>query len=59
VSAVDDATVLIAVFDDRTTVGMVRVFAREAATKLAAVLGDTRTRGRAAGARSSAAGHAT
>ena len=59
VSAVDDTTVLIAVFDDRTTVGMVRVFAREAATKLAAVLGDTRTRGRAAGARSGAAGHAT
>lgn len=42
VSAVDDATILIAVFDERTTVGMVRVFAREAATKIAEVLGEAR-----------------
>lgn len=40
VSAVDDATILIAVFDERTTVGMVRAFAREAARKVATVLGE-------------------
>ena len=43
-SAVDEATILVAVFDERTTVGMVRVFAREAATKLATILDETRTR---------------
>jgi predicted regulator of Ras-like GTPase activity (Roadblock/LC7/MglB family) len=42
VSAVDDATILVAVFDERTTVGMVRVFAREAAAKLATILDETR-----------------
>ena len=47
VSAVDDATILLAVFDERTTVGMVRAFAREAATKLAAVLAVARPRRRA------------
>ena len=47
VSAVDDATILLAVFDERTTVGMVRAFAREAAGKLAAVLAVARTRRRA------------
>lgn len=47
VSAVDDATILLAVFDERTTVGMVRAFAREAARKLAAVLAVARTRRRA------------
>jgi predicted regulator of Ras-like GTPase activity (Roadblock/LC7/MglB family) len=49
VSAVDEATILVAVFDERTTVGMVRVFAREAATTLATFLDETRAR--------SAAGH--
>ena len=44
VSAVDEATILVAVFDERTTVGMVRVFAREAATKLATILDETRAR---------------
>jgi predicted regulator of Ras-like GTPase activity (Roadblock/LC7/MglB family) len=44
VSAVDDATILVAVFDERTTVGMVRVFAREAAAKLATMLDETRAR---------------
>ena len=59
VSAVDDTTILIAVFDDRTTVGMVRAFAQEAARRLAAVLDDTRTHGRATGIRSGAARRAT
>jgi predicted regulator of Ras-like GTPase activity (Roadblock/LC7/MglB family) len=43
VSVVDDATILIAVFDERTTLGMVRVFAREAARKVAGILAETRT----------------
>ncbi len=51
VSAVDDATILIAVFDERTTVGMVRVFAREAARKLATILDEARTRERSTGGR--------
>jgi len=55
VSAVDEATILVAVFDERTTVGMVRVFAREAATKLAAILSETRAR-RADGHRRSTRG---
>ena len=42
VSGVDDATILIVVFDERTTAGMVRLFAREAATELASVLGEAR-----------------
>ena len=50
-SAVDDATILLAVFDERTTVGMVRVFAREAAGKLATILDEARTRGRSTGGR--------
>lgn len=44
VSAVDEATILVAVFDERTTVGMVRVFAREAATTLATILDEARAR---------------
>jgi predicted regulator of Ras-like GTPase activity (Roadblock/LC7/MglB family) len=59
VSAVDDMTILIAVFDERTTVGMVRVFAREAASRLAALLDHTRTRGRATAAQSAATRRAT
>jgi predicted regulator of Ras-like GTPase activity (Roadblock/LC7/MglB family) len=50
VSAVDDATILVAVFDERTTLGMVRVFAREAATKVATLLEEARTHARSAGA---------
>lgn len=46
VSPVDDATILIAVFDDRTTLGMVRAFASETARRLAAVLDDARGRRR-------------
>ncbi|HEY7520016.1 MAG TPA: roadblock/LC7 domain-containing protein [Methylomirabilota bacterium] len=51
VSAVDEATILIAVFDERTTVGMVRVFAREAARKLSAILDEARGPGRSSGGR--------
>jgi predicted regulator of Ras-like GTPase activity (Roadblock/LC7/MglB family) len=47
VSAVDDATILIAVFDERTTVGMVRAFARETGRKVAAALAQARTQRRA------------
>lgn len=59
VCAVDDTTILIAVFDDRTTVGMVRVFALEAAGKLAAVLDDTRARRSATAPPSGASRRAT
>jgi predicted regulator of Ras-like GTPase activity (Roadblock/LC7/MglB family) len=51
VSVVDDATILIAVFDERTTLGMVRVFAREGASKVATILEEARTRARSAGVR--------
>jgi predicted regulator of Ras-like GTPase activity (Roadblock/LC7/MglB family) len=54
VSVVDDATILIAVFDERTTLGMVRVFARETARKLATILEEARTRAPSAGVRSGA-----
>ena len=59
VSVVDDATILIAVFDERTTLGMVRVFAREAANKLAAILEEARTRARSASARPGASRRST
>jgi len=42
VSAVDEGTILLAIFDERTTVGMVRVFAREATSAIGAVLAGTR-----------------
>lgn len=42
VSAVDEGTILLAIFDDRTTVGMVRVFAREATSAIGAILAGTR-----------------
>ena len=47
VSAVDDETILLAIFDDRTTVGMVRLFAKEASRAIGTVLAEARTRGRA------------
>jgi predicted regulator of Ras-like GTPase activity (Roadblock/LC7/MglB family) len=59
VSVVDDATILIAVFDERTTLGMVRVFGREAARKLATILEEARTRARAAAVRPGAARRST
>jgi predicted regulator of Ras-like GTPase activity (Roadblock/LC7/MglB family) len=42
VSAVDEGTILLAIFDERTTVGMVRVFAREATSAIGAILAGTR-----------------
>jgi hypothetical protein len=44
VAAVDDQAILLAVFDHSTTVGMVRLFAREAAAAIGAILADGRAR---------------
>ena len=46
VSTVDDDTILLAIFDERTTVGMVRLFAREASTSIGGILEETRKRPR-------------
>lgn len=48
VSTVDDGAILLAIFDDRTTIGMVRLFAKEAAAGIGAVLAAGRTRPRRA-----------
>jgi predicted regulator of Ras-like GTPase activity (Roadblock/LC7/MglB family) len=50
VSTVDQHTILLAVFDDRTTVGMVRLFAKDAARAIEAILAESRTRPRLVGA---------
>ena len=55
VSTVDDGSILLAIFDERTTVGMVRVFAREASTKIGAILAEARPRPRRPGADSAPA----
>jgi|RifCSP16_2_1023846.scaffolds.fasta_scaffold67160_3 predicted regulator of Ras-like GTPase activity (Roadblock/LC7/MglB family) len=44
VAAVDEHAILLAIFDSRTTVGMVRLFAKEASTAVGAILADSRTR---------------
>lgn len=44
VSTVDEEAILLAIFDERTTVGMVRLFAKEASRAVGAVLGQTRAR---------------
>jgi predicted regulator of Ras-like GTPase activity (Roadblock/LC7/MglB family) len=44
VSTVDEHTILLAIFDERTTIGMVRLFAREACTSIGAALEETRKR---------------
>jgi predicted regulator of Ras-like GTPase activity (Roadblock/LC7/MglB family) len=44
VSAVDEHAILLAIFDSRTTVGMVRLFAKEACAQVGAILADTRSR---------------
>ena len=49
VSTVDDDTILLAIFDERTTVGMVRLFAREASTSIGGILEETRKRPRRVG----------
>ena len=50
VSTVDETTILLGIFDERTTIGMVRLFAREACASLAEILGETRARPRLVGA---------
>jgi len=50
VSTVDEETILLAIFDERTTVGMVRLFAKEASRSIAAILADTRGQPRRTGA---------
>jgi len=49
VSTVDDESILLAIFDERTTVGMVRLFAKEASKAVGAVLAATRARPRRVG----------
>jgi predicted regulator of Ras-like GTPase activity (Roadblock/LC7/MglB family) len=44
VSTVDEQTILLAIFDERTTIGMVRLFAREACASIRAVLEEARKR---------------
>ncbi len=44
VAAVDEHAILLAIFDSRTTVGMVRLFAKEASTAVGAILAESRTR---------------
>ena len=41
---VDDDAILLAIFDDRTTVGMVRLFAKDVSRKIALILVETRSR---------------
>lgn len=50
VSTVDENTILLAIFDERTTIGMVRLFAREASASIGAVLEEARQRPRLVGA---------
>ena len=50
VSTVDDETIVLAIFDERTTVGMVRLFAREASTSIGGILEETRKRPKRVGA---------
>jgi len=42
VSAVDEEAILLATFDNRTTVGMVRLFAAEAGATISAILAESR-----------------
>jgi len=44
VSAVDEDAILLATFDGRTTVGMVRLFAKEACAAISAILAESRGR---------------
>ena len=50
VSTVDDQTILLAIFGERTTVGMVRLFAKEASRAIQAVLEASRARPQRVGA---------
>ena len=44
VSTVDEQTILLAIFDEHTTIGMVRLFAREACASIGVALEETRKR---------------
>src|SRR5262249_60886394 len=44
VTAVDEDAILLATFDGRTTVGMVRLFAKEASAAIGAILAESRGR---------------
>jgi predicted regulator of Ras-like GTPase activity (Roadblock/LC7/MglB family) len=50
VSTVDEQTILLAIFDERTTIGMVRLFAREACASIGAILEEARKRRKRVGA---------
>ncbi|HEV8437033.1 MAG TPA: roadblock/LC7 domain-containing protein [Methylomirabilota bacterium] len=50
VTAVDEHAILLALFDHRTTVGMVRLFAKEAGAAIGAILAEARGRSHRAGA---------
>lgn len=50
VSTVDENTILLVIFDERTTIGMVRLFARETSAAVGAILQETRVRPRLVGA---------
>ena len=49
VSTVDDQAILLAIFGERTTVGMVRLFAKEAASAIGQVLSEARSKPRSMG----------
>ena len=50
VSAVDEHTVVLAIFGDTTTVGMVRLFAKDASRQIGVILAEGRRRPRRVGA---------
>ena len=50
VSTVDDQAILLAIFGERTTVGMVRLFAKEAATAVGLLLAEARAKPKTMGA---------
>ena len=50
VCAVGEQTILLVIFDERTTIGMVRLFAREAAASIGTILEETRRRPKRVGA---------
>jgi predicted regulator of Ras-like GTPase activity (Roadblock/LC7/MglB family) len=50
VCAVGEHTILLVIFDERTTIGMVRLFAREAAASIGTILEETRRRPKRVGA---------
>jgi predicted regulator of Ras-like GTPase activity (Roadblock/LC7/MglB family) len=49
VSTVDEQAILLVIFNDQTTVGMVRLFAKETSREVAAILAEARTRPRKKG----------